>query len=59
MKIRDKNGNWIEVTDLKKVFGKLGGTKNISITHPLKAIRKDRHIGRYTREIISFKSRVK
>ncbi|SHF35662.1 MULTISPECIES: hypothetical protein [Bacteroidota] len=46
MKIRDKNGNWIEVTDLKKAIRQTGGgIKNISTTHQWKATRKGRHIG--------------
>ena len=45
MKIRDKNGNWIEVTDLKKAIQQTGWYKEYTHNPPVKATRKGRHIG--------------
>ena len=37
MKIRDKNGNWIEVTDLKKAIQQTGWYKEYTHNPPVKS----------------------
>ncbi|MBX9449535.1 MAG: 3-isopropylmalate dehydratase [Taibaiella sp.] len=37
MKIRDKNGNWIEVTDLKKAIQQTGWYKEYEHNPPVKS----------------------